>query len=49
MKVWFVGDKIPWAHMDIYAWTDKASGALREAGGNGQAVQCLSEFLKGVR
>lgn len=34
-----------WAHLDIYAWTDKAQGALSASGGNGQPVQCLIEFL----
>jgi len=41
----FVKQK-PWAHLDIYAWADKASGALNSMGGNGQAVQCLIQFLK---
>jgi len=36
-----------WAHLDIYAWTDKAQGALLASGGNGQPVQCLIEFLLG--
>lgn len=35
-----------WAHLDIYAWTDKAQGALLASGGNGQSVQCLIEFLQ---
>lgn len=34
-----------WAHLDIYAWTDKAQGALLASGGSGQSVQCLIEFL----
>jgi leucyl aminopeptidase len=34
-----------WAHLDIYAWTDKAQGALLGSGGSGQSVQCLIEFL----
>lgn len=34
-----------WAHLDIYAWNDKPSGPLSFAGGNGQAVQCLAQFL----
>lgn len=34
-----------WAHLDVYAWTDKAQGALLSSGGNGQPVQCLIEFL----
>lgn len=37
--------RTPWAHLDIYAWNDKASGALTSAGGNGQAVQTLIHFL----
>ena len=40
----FVGNK-KWAHLDVYAWNDKASGALLSAGGSGQPVQCLIEFL----
>jgi len=40
----FVHQK-PWAHLDIYAWNDKASGPMTMAGGNGQAVQCLVQFL----
>jgi Leucyl aminopeptidase len=35
-----------WAHLDVYAWTDKAQGALLSSGGSGQPVQCLIEFLK---
>ncbi len=41
----FVKNK-PWAHLDIYAWNDKASGPLSFSGGNGQGVQCLIQFLK---
>jgi len=41
----FVRQK-PWAHLDIYAWNDKANGGLSFAGGNGQPVQALIEFLK---
>ncbi|MCC7405439.1 MAG: leucyl aminopeptidase family protein [Bdellovibrionales bacterium] len=40
----YVGD-IPWAHLDIYAWQDRPDGALTEAGGNGQMVQCLAAWL----
>jgi leucyl aminopeptidase len=36
----------PFSHMDIYAWTDSERGALREAGGSGQAVQCLAGVLQ---
>lgn len=35
-----------WAHLDVYAWTDRAQGALLSTGGNGQPVQCLIEFLE---
>lgn len=41
----FVGGK-PWAHFDIYAWNDRASGANGFGGGSGQGVQGLSEFLR---
>lgn len=40
--------KIPWAHFDIYAWADKPHGALQSAGGNGQIVQGLIQFLKNL-
>ncbi|MFS4457689.1 leucyl aminopeptidase family protein [Bdellovibrio sp. HCB2-146] len=40
----FVRNK-KWAHLDVYAWTDKAQGALTASGGNGQPVQCLVEYL----
>lgn len=39
--------KTPWAHLDIYAWTDKATGSLSFAGANGQPVQSLISFLLG--
>jgi leucyl aminopeptidase len=35
-----------WAHLDIYAWNDRATGALSFAGGSGQPVQSLIEFLR---
>jgi len=41
----FVGDT-PWAHLDIYAWSDSAKGPLLEKGGSGQAVQCLIGFVE---
>lgn len=41
----FVGGK-KWAHLDVYAWTDKAQGAMAASGGSGQPVQCLIEFLQ---
>ncbi len=40
----FVRD-VPWAHLDIYAWKDSAGGAFAEAGGNGQPIQALTDFL----
>jgi leucyl aminopeptidase len=38
-------DQRPYVHFDIYAWNDKAKGALREPGGSGQTVQGLIGFL----
>lgn len=35
-----------WVHLDIYAWTDKSSGALLSSGGSGQSVQNLIEWLE---
>lgn len=35
-----------WAHLDIYAWNDKPSGTHGFAGGSGQAVQCLIQWLE---
>lgn len=43
----FVKQK-PWAHLDIYAWNDKPTGALTFSGGSGQGVQTLAQFLKEV-
>lgn len=40
----FVRD-VPWAHFDIYAWKDGANGAFAEAGGSGQPIQALTDFL----
>jgi leucyl aminopeptidase len=40
----FVKD-VPWAHFDIYCWTDAGIGGCQEIGGNGQCVQTLSRFL----
>ncbi len=37
-----------WAHLDIYAWTDKTTGALSQAGGSGQPVQMMIQWLKTV-
>lgn len=35
-----------WAHLDVYAWTDKTQGALGAQGGSGQPVQALIEYLE---
>lgn len=37
-----------WAHLDVYCWTDKSTGALSQAGASGQPVQMLIEWLKSV-
>lgn len=39
-------DGLPWAHLDIYAWTDKPTGGLTAVGGSGQGVQTLISFLE---
>ncbi len=43
----FCADK-KWAHLDVYSWTDKPSGALLATGGSGQPVQAMIEWLKSV-
>ncbi|MCC7442391.1 MAG: leucyl aminopeptidase family protein [Bdellovibrionales bacterium] len=40
----FVG-KVPWAHLDMYAWSDGQKGPLGP-GGSGQSVQALARFLE---
>lgn len=40
----FVRNK-KWAHLDIYSWADKGHGPITAGGGNGQAVQCLIDYL----
>lgn len=40
--------KMPWAHLDIYAWRDSAEGAWSESGGSGQGVQLLAEYLESL-
>lgn len=37
---------IPWAHLDIYGWADRAKGPFAYGGGNGQVVQALCNFLQ---
>ena len=39
-------NNVKWAHLDIYGWVDKPTGSLSTAGGNGQAVQTLIQWLK---
>ncbi len=34
-----------WAHLDIYSWTDKSTGALSGGSANGQPVQSLIAWL----
>ncbi|MBX2989012.1 MAG: leucyl aminopeptidase family protein [Bdellovibrionaceae bacterium] len=41
----FVRNK-SWAHLDIYAWSDKGLGAVSAGGGSGQGVQALIEWLE---
>lgn len=35
-----------WAHLDVYSWNDKPTGALSFVGGSGQPVQSMIEWLK---
>ena len=37
--------EVPWAHVDMHAWTGSPSGPLGEPGGNGQGVQLLIHLL----
>ncbi len=37
-----------WAHLDVYCWSEKATGALAAAGASGQPVQLLIQWLKSV-
>ncbi len=43
----FTGD-IPWAHLDIYGWNPARQKGYRGAGGSGQAVQCLAQFISSL-
>ncbi|OYZ12810.1 MAG: hypothetical protein B7Y39_18780 [Bdellovibrio sp. 28-41-41] len=40
----FVNQK-RWAHLDIYGWNDKSTGTLGFAGGSGQGVGLLIDFV----
>lgn len=44
----FVRSK-PWIHLDMYAWADRPQGALASAGGNGQGVQAIIEFIRKIQ
>lgn len=35
-----------WVHLDVYCWNDKSAGALTFAGGSGQPVQSMIQWLK---
>jgi leucyl aminopeptidase len=41
----FVAGK-KWAHLDVYAWSEKPQGAVSAMGGSGQPVQALIEYLE---
>lgn len=41
----FSGD-IPWAHIDVNAWTNETQGPVKGPGANGQMVQCLIKFVE---
>jgi leucyl aminopeptidase len=43
----FCGGK-KWAHLDVYSWTDKNTGALSAGGANGQPVQLMIQWLKDI-
>lgn len=38
-----------WAHLDAYCWTDKTSGVYSAAGGSGQTVQMLMNYLLNLK
>lgn len=44
----FVKGDVPWLHFDLYCWTDRAIGALGDAGGSGQGVQLGVELLSKI-
>ncbi|MCK5360982.1 MAG: leucyl aminopeptidase family protein [Gammaproteobacteria bacterium] len=39
-------EDVPWAHIDVNAWTNETLGPITGPGGNGQMVQCLVNFLE---
>lgn len=42
----FVRNDVPWIHLDLYCWNDRARGALGEPGGNGQGVLLFIALLE---
>jgi len=43
----FAGQK-KWAHLDVYSWNDKPTGALTAGSASGQPVQAMIEWLKAI-
>lgn len=39
-------EDVPWAHIDVNAWTNESLGPIKGPGANGQMVQCLVKFLE---
>lgn len=37
-----------WAHLDVYSWTDKSTGALNAGAATGQPVQSVVEWLNSL-
>lgn len=37
---------LPWLHIDMYAWADRAQGPYAEIGSSAQGVQCLISLIK---
>ncbi|MCM2354244.1 MAG: leucyl aminopeptidase family protein [Pseudobdellovibrio sp.] len=37
-----------WAHLDVYSWTDKSTGALNAGAATGQPVQSVVEWLESL-
>lgn len=41
-------DRVPWAHFDIYGWSDRVSPTHSHAGGNGQGVSLINQYVKSM-
>lgn len=39
-------ENMPWAHLDVNAFSNETQGAISGPGANGQMVQCLVQFLQ---